>query len=301
MRRLLAAATAAILLLALGGTPARADDSYGLRIPSTRFTFSPGAGAAVGDWTMLWSRGAASAYVTTTALVRDIEFAVDPQLCEGAPHLEVAVDNTTVFSQEMLGGRGYLTDDGSDYAVPGYWRPGRHKLTFRFLDDHRTASCDRNVRLRGIVMSGDTYIFTSQALLSSAVEVRPVTAGQVGAWSRPWGGLARLWNDGSLSFRLDSQRAKELGIWFTGTLCEGSTAHVRVVMDGRVLHDGLLPNSWLVSGLPRGYLELGGSIPDGVHTFTVTMSEGLRTASCNRNLVITELGFHSYANDWYPT
>lgn len=295
-----ALAVALALVLSVLGAPAAARESYLVRLDPTRFTFSPGAGAAVGSSIVLWSRGAASAYVTTTSTVRHIDFAVSPEPCQGSPHLELAADNVTRFSQEILAGRAYAGDLGSRYSVPVYWPPGRHKLTFRFLDDHRSASCDRNVSLTAIELSAASDVLTYQSLQSEGVTVAPVTAGEVGAPSRPWSGVAKLWTNGRLRFRLNSQQARELAITMTGAACGGRSAHVGVVMDGKVLHDGLLPHPFQWDGLDFGYFELGRAIPDGVHTFSISMSQDLSTPTCDRNLVLRGVEFRSTPIDLYP-
>ena len=104
--------------------------------------------------------------------------------------------------------------------------------------------------------------------------------------------MAKLWSNGSLRFRLNSQGARELDIRLTGAVCDGATAHVRVEVDGEVLHDGQLPPTRFVrDGVFHGYLLLRRAFVDGTHSLAVTMSQDLTTPACGRNLVVERLLF----------
>ena len=144
MRRPLIAATT-VLLLTLGGTPAYAAERTRVQLPAEDFSFSPGAGRPTSRQLVLWSTGSATTYVDTAAAMGSLDFTAVAQQCEGAPHLQVAVDGVTRLTQEV--------DGVGSYRVRIDWAGGRHKVTFRFLDDHRTA--DRLPDRRRLLEDGD--------------------------------------------------------------------------------------------------------------------------------------------------
>jgi hypothetical protein len=276
-RPLAVVATVALLTVASAmGGPARAAAAYELSVPPADFTFSPGAGAVSGHWAVLWSTGAASAAVTSTRFLDRLQVEADADQCEGAPHLEIAVDGVTRLSQEV---------DGTGlYVVPLDWAPGRHRLTFRFLDDHRTSRCDRNVRFRGALLFGPFSIpgfpglYTFQQLKTRYVDVVPVTAGNATSQR------AKLWNSGSLHFRLDSHGSTYLVLTIEVVGCQGRQADVTVTVDGTVV----------VSGAARAgltHLGLDGRLPDGAHDIVLRMSTDPNTATCDGNVALTSALF----------
>jgi hypothetical protein len=272
---------AAVWLVAVlvGGLapPAQAFQVYEESIQPYQLTFSPGAGAASGSHAVLWSTGAASAYLSTTAFLRSMQFVVDAQQCDGAPHLQVAVDGVTRFSQEVdgLGTHGLQVD----------WPPGRHKVTFRFLDDHRTSRCDRNILLTSIWFYGlsedgsSQPIFTSSWLKDEYVAVEPTWAGSTNP------DRATLRTTGSLRFRLDSQLSDQLSVALIGTSCAGRRGDVLLTMDGDVLYSGQAPDGYAP-------VELERSFGDGPHQFVLAMTHDSNTATCDGTVAVDDVVFN---------
>jgi hypothetical protein len=276
-RLLAVGATVALLALpsTLGG-PARAAAAYELSVQPADFTFSPGAGAESGHWAVLWSTGSATAAVTTTGFVDRLQLEADADQCEGAPHLEVAVDRVTELSQEV---------DGTGlYVVPLAWAPGRHRVTFRFLDDHRTSRCDRNVRFRGAMLFGPFSdpgfpgLYTFQQLKTRYVDVIPVTAGNTTSQR------AKLWNNGSMHVRLDSHGSTYLVLTIVVVGCQGRQADVTVTVDGSVVASG-------AARAGRTNLGLDGRLADGAHDIVLRMSRDPNTATCDGSVALTSALF----------
>jgi hypothetical protein len=271
---------AAVWLVAVlvGGLapPAQAFGVYEESIQPYQLTFSPGAGAASGSHAVLWSTGAASAYLSTTAFLRSMQFVVDTQQCEGAPHLQVAVDGVTRFSQEV-DGRGY-------YGLQVDWPPGRHKVTFRFLDDHRTSSCDRNILLGAVWFYGlsedgsSQPIFTSTWLKDQYVAVEPTGAGSTNR------DQATLRSNGSLRFRLDSQISDTLYVGLLGKGYAGRRGDVLLTMDGEVLYRGPAPDGYAPVTVDRFFV-------DGPHVFVLTMTHDSNTATCDGTVGVNDVVF----------
>lgn len=256
--------------------PAQAAAAYQVSIQPRDFAFSPGAGAVSGRWAVLWSTGSASATVTTTRFLNRLQVEADADQCEGAPHFEVAVDGVTRLSQEV--------DGNGLYVVPIDWAPGRHRVTFRFLDDHLTSQCDRNVRFRGALLFGPFSIpgfpgmYTFQSLKTRYVDVNPMRAGNTTTER------AKLWNNGSLHFRLDSHGSTYLVITLTVLGCQGRQADVTITVDGTVVVSGEAPPG-------RTEFELDGRLPDGPHDFVLRMSHDPNTATCEGNVALTSVMF----------
>lgn len=265
-----------LVLLALCSViaaPAQAAPGYEISIQPRDLTFSPGAGAVNGHWAVLWSTGATSAGVTTTDTVDRLSVEVDADQCEGAPHFEIALDGVTGLSQEV--------DGTGVYAVPLDWAPGYHRVTFRFLDDHRTAACDRNVRFRAVSLfsqSSNPGPYTFQQLKTRYVDIAPVTAGNA------TNQRAKLWNDGAMHFRLDSHGTTYLVVAIVVTPCGDRRPDVTVTVDG----------SEVVSGPARAgrtNLGLDGRLPDGPHDIVLRMSRDANIVGCDGNVALTSALF----------
>jgi hypothetical protein len=256
--------------------PAQAFQVYQASIMPSRLTFSPGAGAASGRHAVLWSTGAASAYLSTTDFLRSMQFDAEAQQCEGAPHLQVAVDGVTRFSQEV--------DGAGAYGLQVDWPPGRHKVTFRFLDDHRTATCDRNILLAtvhfyGLGPDGSSQpLFTGSWLKNQYVAVEPTGAG----YTTP--DRATLRSNGSIRFRLDSQIADKLYLALFGTTCAGRRGDVVLTMDGDVLYRAQAPAGYWPLIVKRSFV-------DGPHQFVLTMTHDSNTATCDGTVAVDDVVF----------
>jgi hypothetical protein len=268
-----------LVVVLVGGLspPAQAFQVYEPSILPSQLTFSPGAGAASGRHAVLWSTGAASAYLSTTDFVRSMQFDADAQQCEGAPHLEVALDGVTRFSQEV--------DGQGSYALQVDWPPGRHKVTFRFLDDHRTATCDRNillatVRFYGLSSDGSSQpLFTASWLKDQYVAVEPTGAGSTNR------DQATLRVNGSLRFRLDSQISDTLDVGLLGRGCAGRRGDVLLTMDGEVLYRGQAPEGYAPVTVKRSFV-------DGPHEFMLTMTQDSNTATCDGTVGVDDVVFN---------
>ena len=255
---------------------------YSVYIPLSDLSFSPGAGALTEDGqnAMLWSTGSASVAVTTTSFVHHVDVGLRAEQCDGAPHVALVADGTTMISQAVFGtGR---------YGAILNWPPGHHRLSLRFLDDHRSASCDRNVSLSALNLLGMPYkadqpVGTYQSMRMRYAELEPPSAGHVTP------SYARLWNNGTLRLRLDSQLATGLDLYVTSVRCAGWAPHLRITLDGEVVFDGpadRLTSSWRPGIHLNDLFQLHRRFSDGPHLIDLTMSKDLMTPTCDRGLTL---------------
>jgi len=263
----------AVVLLPVLATPTVAVERFEASLRPGDFTFSPGAGRASERSVILWSTGAASAYVDTPDVAGSLQFSARAYQCEGAPHLQVAVDGVTRLTQEVDG-------DGS-YGIALSWPAGRHKVTFRFLDDHRTASCDRNVLVRdmSLYLPGRAVsLYSRTSLRPEHASVEPPTAGSVTPVR------AALRSNGALRFRLDSLFASDLYVALVGVGFSGRTADVVVTVDDATIYAGPAPQR-------ERRIAVAGSFGDGGHDLALEVTGDPDTATCDGSVAVTGAGF----------
>lgn len=138
------------LLLAAGLLPLTGSTAHGAS--SAGWSTSAGAGAVQpADGTpdrhqaLLWSNGAAS---TNASGSGRLVLHARADLCAGAPQAEVLVDGTAVGRLDIVNDTAWW-----DYPVGPRIGGGQHRVVVRYLNDARTSSCDRNLRLGWVSFS----------------------------------------------------------------------------------------------------------------------------------------------------
>ena len=108
---------------------------------------TPGAGqvftdatASAGQGLLIWSNGAAAGWLSAPA-GGTLEVRAEGDQCNGAPHMQVAVDGTTVMTVAVPNTK------WATFPVPGSWAGGTRRVSVAFTDDYRDSSCDRNLRV----------------------------------------------------------------------------------------------------------------------------------------------------------
>ncbi|ROP34635.1 glycoside hydrolase family 6 protein [Pseudokineococcus lusitanus] len=134
--------TAVVTAALLTGTGAPAVGAE--PVASRSWTLSAGAGAvraATGTpgGTEALLRSPGSATTTLTGAGRVVLRARGDQ-CAGAPRAQVAVDGRTLGTVQVVNASGWW-----EYPVGDPVSAGRHQVVVTFLNDHRTATCDRNL------------------------------------------------------------------------------------------------------------------------------------------------------------
>ncbi|HEY0216329.1 MAG TPA: carbohydrate-binding domain-containing protein [Cellulomonas sp.] len=104
---------------------------------------------------MLWSPGSLSRTVTTPAYpVARLAVLARGQACEGDPELELSIDGVLVGTVTVPSGTAWPLVE-APVTVP--LAAGPHELRVTYLDDLRTAACDRNVSVQAV------YLFSERS------------------------------------------------------------------------------------------------------------------------------------------
>ncbi|GAB2693498.1 carbohydrate-binding domain-containing protein [Thalassiella azotivora] len=102
---------------------------------------------------LLWSNGSLTATLTTPEIqVGFLRLQVSGHLCEGGPTVVVAVDGREV---------GRVTADADRYgslrhyemALPFLVEAGRHVVTLTYGNDHRSGTCDRDLKVGTVAVA----------------------------------------------------------------------------------------------------------------------------------------------------
>jgi hypothetical protein len=267
MRRTLKLVLTALLVAAVGsttssGSPAAAATAdYIVAVPAGSFAYSPGSGAR-SPWTvLLYSTGSAWAFVTTTSVTRRLAFHVVSDQCEGAPVLGVAVDGVTAMTRETYG--------VGDYGIVGTWGPGRHQVVFRFLNDHRTDACDRNIRVSQVSLfahaDGSVHGVSSRQQAQQKYAVLPPESGD-----SLDDGQVHVAGDGTVALRLDSQGARQLYLSLIPAGCD-PWAELQVSVDGVTYQAGRIPPT--LGSIGVGTISVQHAFTNGTHDIDLRFSD----------------------------
>jgi Ca-dependent carbohydrate-binding module xylan-binding len=274
------------LMSGLLAAPASAGPNPGSQpfypVAAAAFAVAPAVGAPIGNTVVLWGTGSATATVDLAGPARRLVFSAQAQPCEGSPRLEVRVDGKVVHGREVAG--------SGSYAVPGSWTAGRHSLTFAYLNDRLSATCDRNLRIRLVAFWGPhtrygaLAVFVSQEMDLRVVAFSPASAG-LGST-----GTAMLWSTGLFTGALDSQDADYLYIRIRPTACAGMP-RFSLRIDGTLVTEQavLAPN-----GPAESSYFKPGTWKNGMHTVEIAYLNEVRTATCDRNLDVLSVSFSGY-------
>lgn len=236
---------ALLALLAVPAGPARADGPV-VSLSPADFSVAPEVGglfqgtagqtADVRTGLGLWRDGTAYARVPLAGTGYDdqqrltVEAGADT--CEGGALMVVWADGVEVLRQVVDVERG-------SYLLAGTYPRGVRALSISLVGDHRTASCDRGLKVYGISYppswgTGDLVIGPG------SLPAEPATSAYTRQVS---GGAERLLKaDGTLSRRFTSQQLRRTylhvdhsGHWPRETWCAAHPPAVTVVLDGRTV------------------------------------------------------------------
>src|SRR5215208_2000167 len=143
MARSLLAAVVAILIVA----PAAHADSTSTSVEAESMSLTSGAGGSFADSTasggralQIWSNGTASATMASTGL-QQVWVKARGDQCGGAPRMVVSLDGRTVMTKDVSAST-WTVFSASIGAANGL-----HTVAVSFINDYRTAKCDRNLRV----------------------------------------------------------------------------------------------------------------------------------------------------------
>ena len=97
---------------------------------------------------LMWSNGTASGSITASGPATGLVVRARGDQCQGAPVMQVLLDGVQVGSVAVA------ATVWTDYALPGAWPAGPHRLQVSFTNDHGAAGCDRNLVLDRVQLTG---------------------------------------------------------------------------------------------------------------------------------------------------
>jgi endoglucanase len=263
----------------LAGPPAAAQ-AADLAIGGEALTLASGSGqvfsdssAGGGQALLIWSNATASGTVSTSG-AQSVRVRARGDQCAGAPHMVVAVDGTTILSQDVS------SSTWASYGADASLSDGSHKVTVAFTNDYSTAACDRNLRV-------DSITFSSARRVEGEAMSLPSANGQVFSDSAASGGQALLiWNNAGATAAYSTTGVATITAVARGDQCAGAP-HMVVSVDGKTwLSQDVAATSW------TSY-SASAPLADGVHTFAVSFTNDYMASGCDRNLRIDSLSVAS--------
>jgi hypothetical protein len=151
MTRLALAAAAALFLIA----PAANAESTSTSIEAETMSLPASAGTTFADSTasagralLVWSNGTASATMSINGL-QQVWVKARGDQCGGAPRMVVSLDGRTVMTKDVT--QTTWTVFSGSIGAPD----GKHTVTVAFTNDYKSATCDRNLRVDKVTLTGN--------------------------------------------------------------------------------------------------------------------------------------------------
>jgi hypothetical protein len=113
-------------------------------------TFAPtGAGVSSAGGATLWSTGSFTGALDSGEADR-LDIKMRSAACEGTARFRLRVDGELITERAVPPPR----DGASSYTAERTWTNGMHTIEIAFLNDVRTATCDRNLSVLGVSFAG---------------------------------------------------------------------------------------------------------------------------------------------------
>lgn len=229
--------------------------------------------ASGGRALLIWSNGAATGNVTTSAATSIIVRAKGDQ-CDGAPVMRVDLDGREVL-------RTPVPSTGWDsYSVPVPVPAGTHTVAVAFTNDHSKRGCDRNLRV-------DSVSFSAAPAANGSVEGEALAlaswAGQ--AFDDASASAQRallLWTNATASGSVSTPAAGSISVRARGDQCDGAPLMTVQLNGGTVLDVVVSSSSWATYSAPI-------AVPAGTHAIAVSFTNDHSNWGCDRNLRVDSI------------
>lgn len=178
------------------------------------------ATASAGRGRVMVTNGTTSSVLRTATTANRLLLRLRGDQAGGAPRAVVVVDGRQVADLSVAN-RAW-----SEYAVPGSWAAGAHTVQVRFVNDARTATADRNLRLDRLRFATVTAPVLDDAYEARVVQlvnaarvaqgVRPLTVSSCAdryaeAWATHLASVRTLVHRGDLGAMLGACSARTVG------------------------------------------------------------------------------------------
>jgi hypothetical protein len=151
MTRILLAALACLFIVA----PAAQAESTSSSVEAESMSLPSSAGTAFADSTasggralLIWSNGTGSATMSINGL-QQVWVKARGDQCGGAPRMVVSLDGKVVMTRDVT--QTTWTVFSASVAAPD----GKHTVTVAFTNDYGSATCDRNLRVDKVTLTGN--------------------------------------------------------------------------------------------------------------------------------------------------
>jgi hypothetical protein len=264
-------------------------------VPLDSFAFAPtGAGRVLPDSApqerraplVLWSTGAASTTVDLATPANRLRIRARADVCEGLPNMVVAVDGVDVLDTDVS-----TTWSNSTFVATGSWDAGEHRVAVRYTNEHRTATCDRNLKVGEVTFAARPIMGTFTRLRGTDFTVPQGVGGtfRYGLLGEPAFGL---WSNGGATATAVTQGANSLLVGARGEDCLGRPPRMHVFVDGEKVIDARV----------RTRLDDRGNEVTGTYGTLRNFGSGTRqvevrfvndriTDTCDRNLKVEHVTF----------
>ncbi|HEU5084745.1 MAG TPA: glycoside hydrolase family 6 protein [Acidimicrobiales bacterium] len=139
-------------------------------------TLTAGAGQVIKDTSasggaglLIWSDGSGTGALDVRSAASSLAITARGARCEGSPRMRIAVDDVAVAE---------VTVDATTwrtYTIKTSLKVGARRVKVRFINDHRTASCDRNLFL-DVLAAGATTTSTTSSTTTTAAPTSTTTS-----------------------------------------------------------------------------------------------------------------------------
>lgn len=241
----------------------------------------PAAGVPGGSEALLWSAGSAT---TTLSGAGRVVLRARGDQCEGAPRAQVSVDGRSLGTVQVPNASGWW-----EYPVGSPVAAGAHRVVVTFTNDHRTASCDRNLRAGWVALAPTTATPTPPPPTTPPPPPAPTTA--TTATGNPFAAAAPFADPASTALRdaarqtdpvlreLELRAARPatslwVGDWLSATAVRAEVA--RYTTEARAAGRTGVLTLYAIPGRDCGSYSAGGLSPTAYRTWVRSVADGLR-------------------------
>ena len=150
-RTLLAALVALIVFVptAHADTTSTSIEAESMSLPTSAGTTFADSTASAGRALLIWSNGSATATMSSSGL-QQVWVKARGDQCAGAPRMVVTLDGKTVMTQDVT------PTTWTVYSASVGAPDGNHTVVVSFTNDYRSSTCDRNLRVDKVTLTGTT-------------------------------------------------------------------------------------------------------------------------------------------------
>ena len=173
------------------------------------------------------------------------------------------------------------TSSSGSYRFAGTWAAGSHRLAVKFVNDHRTATCDRNLKLHAAVFGNPAAVGGPTVYVNPHDFTLDPSAGSFFRWGERGAPGMVIWSNATASTEVWLQQATRIVLVLGNDACQG-WPRLAVRVDGALVSEFDVPNQQLST-------VLSGDWDEGQHVVELALVNDLRTASCDRNIKLYEM------------